>query len=145
MSFDRHRLGDVADAIPDAVIVSDREGTVEYWNAGAERIFGYKAEDAVGSSLDLIVPDRLQERHWKGFREAVDRGTSRYGPDDLLAVPARTADGRRISIEFTVALLYDDDRVTHVAALLRDVTERREQEIELRRRLAELEGAGPAA
>jgi PAS domain S-box-containing protein len=145
VTFDRGLLCHLADLIPDAVIVADREGTVEYWNAGAERIFGYRADQAVGSSLDLIVPERLQDRHWAGFRHAVETGASRYGPGDLLAVPAQTADGRRISIEFTVALLRDDGRVTHVAAILRDVTERWEREMQLRRRLAELEGGGPTA
>lgn len=138
-------LGQIADTVPDAVIVADRDGTVEYWNAGAERVFGYKADEAVGSTLDLIIPDRLQERHWTGFRHAVETGASTYGPGDILAVPARTADGRRISIEFTVALLRDDARVTHVAAVIRDVTDRREEEKQLRRRLAELEGDRPAS
>lgn len=145
MSFDRQLLSQVADAVPDAIVVADREGTVEYWNAGAERVFGYQAGEAVGSSLDIIIPARLQERHWSGFRQAVTSGTSHYGPGDLLAVPAQTADGRRISIEFTVALLHDGDQVTHVAAVLRDVTARREQDVELRRRLAELEGRGSVA
>lgn len=140
MTFDRQLLAQTADAVPDAVIVADREGKVEYWNGGAERIFGYQAHEAVGSSLDLIIPERLQERHWDGFRHAIETGTSRYGPGDLLAVPARTADGRKISIEFTVALLSEGDQITHIAAVLRDVTERREQEVQLRRRVAELEG-----
>ena len=143
MTFDRRLLSEVADTVPDAIIVADRDGTVEYWNAGAERIFGYNGQDVVGSTLDLIIPDRLRERHWSGFRHAVETGTSNYGPGDLLAVPAKTADGRRISIEFTVALLSDHGSVTHVAAVLRDVTERREQEMQLRRRVAELEGGGP--
>jgi PAS domain S-box-containing protein len=144
MTFDRGLLGRVADAVPDGIIVADRAGKIEYSNSGAERIFGFTADEAVGSSLDLIIPDRLQERHWTGFRNAVENGTSRYGPGDLLAVPARTADGRRASIEFTVAFLLDHDQVTHVAAVLRDVTERREQEMELRRRLVEL-GDGTSA
>jgi PAS domain S-box-containing protein len=144
MTFDRRLLGQVVDAVPDAVIVADRDGRIEYWNPGAERIFGFTAEEALGSSLDLIIPDRLKERHWSGFRNAVENGTSRYGPGDLLAVPARTADGRRVSIEFTVAFLLDHDQVAHVAAVLRDVTARREQEMELRRRLAQV-GDGTSA
>ena len=139
MTLDREILARVADAVPDAVIVADRDGLIVYWNAGAERVFGYKAENAIGSSLDLIIPDRLRERHWNGFFQAVETGTSRYGPADLLAVPAQRADGRRISIEFTSAMLRDHEEVAFVAAVLRDVTERRETETVLRQRLAQLE------
>ena len=142
MTFDREILARVAEAVPDAVIVTDRDGMIVFWNAGAERIFGYRAEDAIGSSLDLIIPDRLRERHWNGFRHAVETATSRYGPSDLLAVPAQRADGRKISIEFTSALLIDHEEVTFVAAVLRDVTERREKEMQLRRRLSQLEAGG---
>ena len=127
-------------ALPDALIVVDREGAIVHWSPGAERIFGYPSGKAMGGSLDLIIPERLRERHWTGFRQAVATGRSRYGPDELLAVPAQTADGRRISIEFSIAVLGQGGAISHVAALIRDVTERRTQEQELRKRLAELGG-----
>jgi PAS domain S-box-containing protein len=141
-AFDRTVLGHVIDAAPDGVVLVNREGVVLYWNSGAERIFGFTATEMLGSSLDPIIPDRFQERHWRAFTHAVDTGESRYGPDDLLAVPARRSDGQTISIEFTVVLLAGDEDIQHVAALVRDVTERRAKELELRRRLAELEAAG---
>lgn len=131
---------DVVDAAPDAVIVVDEQGIVTYWNRGAERIFGFAAGEALGSSLDLIIPERLQERHWTAFATAVSTGKSRYGAEDMLAVPARRSDGSTISIEFTVVLVPGDDGIRYVAAVIRDVTERRAQERELRRRLAESEG-----
>ena len=140
--FDRGRLAEVVDLAPDGVVVVDTAGRITYWNAGATRIFGYSESEALGASLDLIIPERLQERHWTAFSHAVATGTSRYGADDLLAVPARTSDGRTISIEFTVVLLRRDDAVDHVAAVIREVTERRARETELRRRVAELEEAG---
>lgn len=121
---------------PDAVVIVDASGVVRYWNSGAERIFGYKAHEMLGSTLDPIIPERLRQRHTEGFEAAVARGQSRYGDDDLLAVPARHADGRTISIEFSVALVAaDDEPVGYVAAVMRDVTARRARDQELRRRL----------
>ncbi len=125
---------------PDAVVIVDAAGVVRYWNEGATRIFGYGPEEMVGSTLDAIIPERLRQRHDDGFRAAMARGETRYGAADLLAVPARHADGRTVSIEFSIVLLgADDGTVGHVAAILRDVTERRAREQELRRRLDSLE------
>ncbi|MGH9089078.1 MAG: PAS domain S-box protein [Acidimicrobiales bacterium] len=125
---------------PDAVVIVDAAGVVRYWNKGAERIFGYQEHEMLGSTLDPIIPERLRHRHHEGFRTAMARGWSRYGNDDLLAVPARHADGRTVSIEFSVALLATDDGpVGHVAAIMRDVTARRAREQELRRQIEALE------
>jgi hypothetical protein len=73
------------------------------------------------------------------------RGTTRYGENDLLAVPAIAADGRTISIEFSVILLSGADGVVHfVGAIIRDVTARRAREQELSRRLGDLASESPA-
>ena len=112
-------------AAPDAEVIIDREGLVCYWNRGAEPIFGYSASVMTGSSLGAIIPERLRQRHWDGFRAAVARGSTKYGEDDLLAMPAVAADGRTISIESSVVLLSDaDGHVQHVGAIIRDVSAR---------------------
>ncbi|KOG90501.1 PAS domain-containing protein [Streptomyces varsoviensis] len=132
-------LGMVAQA-PDGIVITDREGLIRYWNQGAERIFGYSAAEVVGGSLDVIIPEKHRQRHWDGYRTAMEKGTSRYGADDLLAVPALAADGRKLSIEFSVVLLPaadGDADGAHVGAVIRDVTARRAQEKEIRRRLLE--------
>lgn len=130
---------------PDAVVIVDREGQVRYWNSGAERVFGYRPTEILGSTLEAIIPDRLRRRHADGFAAAVARGSSRYGDDDLLAVPALHADGRTISIEFSVALLRGGDgSVDHVVAIIRDVTARRVRDRELRLRIGALADPGPA-
>src|SRR4051794_25248738 len=86
----------------DAIIATDREGLITFWNPGAERIFGFCSAETVGQSLDLIIPDNLRTRHWSGYRHAMTTGESRYGHGDLLSVPGLTKDGRRISVEFTI-------------------------------------------
>jgi PAS domain S-box-containing protein len=122
----------------DAIIATDRSGIVTFWNPGAERIFGFNSLEAVGQSLDLIIPDNLKARHWSGYHRTMATGESRYGHGDLLAVPGLTKDGRRISVEFTILMLRDaHDRPAGTAAVLRDVTKRFEETRELRRKLAQ--------
>lgn len=133
-------VAQAAEISPDAIVIVDADGAVCYWNRGAERIFGYSSEDMIGGPLDPIIPERLRDRHNKGFAEAMARGTTRYGDSDLLAVPAMTAGGSTISIEFSIALLQDDAGVHHVAAVMRDVTARWNRDREMRRRLQALEG-----
>src|SRR5579875_1777208 len=123
--------------MPDAVIYADGEGVIRFWNAGAERIFGFTAAEALGQSLDIIIPESLRARHWAGFDETMRTGKSRYGAGDVLAVPALRKDGTRISIEFTVLPFHDaSGRMLGIAAVLRDVTTRFEQMKELRRQIA---------
>ncbi|MBI3458570.1 MAG: PAS domain S-box protein [Candidatus Rokubacteria bacterium] len=130
-------------AAGDAIVVADPEGLIRLWNPAAERIFGFTAEEALGRSLDLIIPERFRARHWAGYREVMRTGQTRYG-SEVLRVPAVGKDGRRISIAFTVALLTDTrGRVTGIAALVRDETRRWEEEQALRRRLAALEAERP--
>ena len=102
-------------------------------------MFGHAEQDAIGASLDMIIPEKLRERHWDGYRRVMATGETQYG-GRTLAVPALRADGTRISIEFTVALLPDSTgQIRGIAAILRDVTDRWEQQRALQRRLHELE------
>ncbi|MDX2648945.1 PAS domain S-box protein [Streptomyces sp. PA03-1a] len=129
-------LGMMAQA-PDGVVIIDREGLIRYWNHGAERIFGFPAAEVAGRSLDVIIPERHQQRHWDGFEKSMASGTTKYGDDDLLTVPAVGAGGRKLSIEFSVVLLNGADRQPgYVGAVIRDVTERRAKEKELYRQVA---------
>lgn len=127
----------------DAIIFADREGFIRLWNKGAERLFGFAAEEALGNSLDLIIPERWRERHWQGFRQVMATGRTRYGPGELLAAPGLTRDGRLISLEFSLALIKGENgQILGAAAILREVTARWAEMKELRRRLAELEEKG---
>ena len=80
----------VLSSASDAIVAADREGNIFFWNPGAERIFGFSRADAVGAPLDIIIPERLQKRHWDGYRKVMAIGESRYGHGDILAVPALT-------------------------------------------------------
>ena len=112
----------------DAIIAADKDGIVRFWNPGAERIFGYTSEDAIGQSLDIIIPERLRKRHWDGYQQVMQGGESRYGHGDILAVPSIRKDGAGISVEFTIVPLTDEAGLLNgVAAIMRDVTKRFEE------------------
>jgi PAS domain S-box-containing protein len=105
-----------------AVVVADAAGTIRFWNPAAEAMFGHARDDALGRSLDLIIPEKLRGRHWDGYRRVMETGESGYA-GRTLAVPAIRADGSRISVEFTVTLLPGEDgSVAGIAAIMRDVT-----------------------
>jgi PAS domain S-box-containing protein len=136
MDIDRICLTLTRDA-PDAIVYADAEGVIRFWNRGAERIFGFAAAEAVGSSLDIIVPESLRARHWQGYGATMRTGNTRYGAGEILAVPAMRKDGRRISIEFTILPFHDEaGGMIGIAAILRDVTVRFEEMRALRRELA---------
>ena len=110
-------------SMPDALVFSDEAGTIQIWNRRASRMFGFTAEEAIGQSLDLIIPPGLRERHWHGFRATMQSGRTKYGEGEVLAVPAIRKDGARISVEFTIVPFTDAaGRMTGMAAIMRDVT-----------------------
>ena len=126
----------------DAIIATDRAGMVTFWNPGAVRIFGFSADEAIGQSLDLIIPPNLRARHWEGFHRVMTTGESHYGHGDLLSVPAQSKSGQRISVEFTIAMLKDGDgRPAGTVAILRDISKRFEEVRALKRQLAEAIGS----
>ena len=132
-------LEQLVSVIGDAVVVSDAGGSITLWNAAAERMFGFTEQEALGQSLDLIIPQRLQQRHWDGYRKTMETGQTRYG-NDVLKVPAVHKDGRALSIAFTVALLHSaDGALTGIVAVIRDETSRFQEDRNLRKRIAELE------
>lgn len=123
----------------DAILFADRDGIVNLWNVGAEAIFGYKAEEIQGKNLDLIIPEKLRQRHWEGYQRVMKTGETRYGKE-LLKVPAIRKDGRTISVEFTILLVRNrQNEIIGTASIIRDVTERWEQEKELKKKLKFLE------
>lgn len=146
MALDLTRFADTLVAeMADAVIYADAEGRIRFWNKAATRIFGFSESEALGRSLDIIIPENLRERHWTGYDETLRTGKTRYGAGDVLAVPALNRDGARISIEFTILPFRDrEGHMVGIAAVLRDVTKRFEEAKAMRKKLAQLEGGTPA-
>jgi len=124
---------------PDAILYAERDGVIRLWNPAAEAIFGFSAADALGQSLDLIIPERLRKRHWEGWDKVMESGITRYGKEPL-SVPAIRKDGSTVSVEFSIQLLRDEaGKIVGSAAILRDVTVRFEREKLMKAKLRELE------
>jgi PAS domain S-box-containing protein len=128
------------EALGDAIVVADPSGAITVWNPAAERLFGFTQAEALGNSLDLIIPERLRERHWAGYERTMTSGETRYA-HDVLRVPAVHKDGRALSIAFTVGLLNGPQgTVTGIVAVIRDETQSFTEKRNLLKRLAECEG-----
>lgn len=125
-------------SLADAIVVCDPDGQIVFWNEASTRIFGWTEVEALGQSLDLIIPERLRKRHWDGYERVMATGETSYG-DRLLEVPALHRDGHTISIAFTVSMLLGDDGLpTAIAAVIRDDTERWQERQSMRHQLAKV-------
>jgi PAS domain S-box-containing protein len=121
----------------DAIVYADAAGLIRSWNRGAVRIFGFTETEALGHSLDIIIPEGLRLRHWHGYQATMETGQSRYGDGQVLSVPAVRKDGSRISVEFTIVPFTDNaGRMMGIAAIMRDGTARFEELRSLRKELA---------
>jgi PAS domain S-box-containing protein len=138
MEWEKNRFAvHLIDHMADAVIYANAEGRIVYWNEGSERIFGFAQSEALGQSLDIIIPENLRQRHWEGYQETMRSGKSHYEAGALLAVPAIRKDGSRISIEFTVLPFHDESgQMAGIAAVLRDVSKQFQEMRKLRKDLA---------
>lgn len=131
----------VLSARSDAIVATDRDGIIRFWNPGAERVFGHSRQEAVGCSLDLIIPERLRQRHWEGFAKVMRSGKSRYGEGDLLSVPALRSDGTTLSVQFTIVSLLEAGQTVGMVAIIRDVTKQFQETRQLKRALSDLQAA----
>lgn len=132
-------LNQLINDAPDAIIISDQEGVIRFWNRGAEQMFGHTASEAVGQSLDLIIPENLRKRHWDGYNRVMASGETKY-KTGLLSSPGVKKNGSRVSLEFSMVLLHDEaGNLQGCASIMRDVTERWKREKEMKERLAACE------
>jgi len=139
-NVDLHQL---IECVGDAVIVADVNEKIILWNPAATRIFGYSEAEALGNTLDLIVPERQRQKHNEGYSHSMQTGTTRYGTS-LLKVPAKHKDGSTLSIAFTVGMLFDaNHQANGVVAIIRDETARFAEERALKKRLSDLENPQP--
>jgi PAS domain S-box-containing protein len=135
-------LQKIISAAGDAMVVCDVAGFITLWNPAAERMFGHSEAEALGQSLDIIIPERQRARHWEGYHKTAASGVTKYG-DALLKVPALHRDGRTMSIAFSISLLKgegpESGKVVGMLSIIRDETIRFTEERSLKKRLAELE------
>jgi len=131
------QLNQLIEESPDAILVADREGMIRCWNRGAELIFGYTASEAVGQSLDLIIPENLRGRHWEGYWRVMSSVETKY-KTGLLSAPGQRRDGSRVSLQFSMIMLRNEEGVMlGCGTIMRDVTVQWEKEKKLRGQLAD--------
>jgi PAS domain S-box-containing protein len=143
MNADAKQFSNLAELLveqsPDGIVFADKAGIIRVWNTAAERIFGFAAGDALGANLNIIIPERLRDAHWRGFERALAERTTKYAGQ---ALPTRAirSDGTQIYVELSFAIVLDaEGAVLGALAHARDITERFEKERVDRKRLQELE------
>jgi PAS domain S-box-containing protein len=108
----------------DALIYAGRDGRIERWNAAAQRVFGFSAAEAIGQSLDLIIPEHLRAGHWRGWDAAMQTAQLKLNGQATLT-RALTKAGDKCFVEMSFALVMDDAGTPIGAvAMARDVTAR---------------------
>ncbi len=109
---------------PDAIVFADASGIIRVWNLAAERIFGFSENDAVGASLDIIIPESLREAHWRGFHRALADRVTKYA-GQVLPTKSMRSDAAHIYVELSFAIILDaTGDVLGAVAHARDITER---------------------
>lgn len=131
--------------LSDAIIFADGEGVIRVWNRGAEALFGFAAAEAIGRSLDIIIPERFRQAHWSGYRKAIEGGHVQHGAQ-VRTTRALHQDGRKLYVDMSFGVVTGDDgAVLGSVAMARDATARHAAETALRARVADLERRGLAA
>lgn len=126
---------------PDAVVFADAEGIIRVWNTAAQRVFGFSEAQALGENLDIIIPERFREAHWRGFERALVDRASKYEGQALATRSARS-DGTQIYVELSFAIVLDlAGEALGALAQARDITARYEREQANRKRIQQLEAA----
>ena len=126
---------------PDAIVFTDTSGVIRFWNAAATRVFGFSEEQAIGESLDLIIPERFREAHWNGFDRALEARVTKYA-GQALATRSVRSDGVQIYVELSFSIVLDDDgNVLGALSHARDITERFGRDRTARKRIQDLEAA----
>ena len=113
----------VVDQAPDAIIFADRQGMIQIWNKTAADLFGFPADEVIGLSLDIIIPEHLRHAHWEGFGRAVASGHTKHGRS-ALKTRATPKDGRRLYVTLAFSVVNDrDGKVIGAMAAAREFTE----------------------
>lgn len=129
---------DIVRDLADALIFSDIDGIIRIWNRGAEEVFGYPAMEAIGQSLDLIIPESLRAAHWTGYRRAIEHGSTKMGRQSIVTRSLHKT-GQKIYVDMSFAVVKNHaGEVVGSVAVARDATQRYLSDKALRAELAAL-------
>lgn len=123
-------------SIHEALIYADLKGIIQYWNHGSEKVFGFTAAEAVGQSLDIIIPEKLRKAHWDGYEKAIVRGDTISGRGSRIT-RALHKSGQTLYVDMSFAMVRDQsNELIGSLAVARDATERYQEERKLRQQVA---------
>jgi PAS domain S-box-containing protein len=106
---------------PHVVVSADREGIIRDWNETAECVFGHNANQAIGQTLDLLVPEEERADHWRNFRRVMATGVLNYRPDHVLDVEGLRRDGTRVMLDVALLPIHDETgRLVGITAIMRE-------------------------
>ncbi len=109
----------LVDQAPDAIILANASGAITIWNHAAEMLFGHTAGEALGASLDIIIPERLREAHWAGYQQAIENGRTKYG-GRAMTTRATHKDGSKVYVDMSFGLVRGaDGRILGALAIAR--------------------------
>ena len=124
-SLDLFRL--VVEQAPDGIIFADRQGVIQIWNSAAVELFGFRPEEAVGRTLDIIVPEQLRHAHWEGFGKSVASGHTKHGTRALKTRATHKA-GHKLYVSLAFSVVKDrEGKVIGAMATARPFTEDKTQ------------------
>lgn len=104
-----------------AIVTADRAGIIRAWNSAAARIFGYTEREAIGQTIDLIVPPEERGDHWHNYRRVIDSNLINYSPDHILDVEGLRKDGTRVHLDAMLIACHDKNgRIIAITATLRE-------------------------
>ncbi|MCA1932997.1 MAG: PAS domain S-box protein [Calditerrivibrio sp.] len=118
--MEKYILLDFIESASDVILSVNDCGIIEYWNCSAEILFGFKKDEAIGMSLDIIIPEKHREKHWESFYKVIETGKSKYKKGDILSVPAIDKNGNRISIEFTITTIDISGKIKYIFSIIRN-------------------------
>lgn len=112
-------IKDFVEQSAEAILSVDEKGLIEFWNYGAEKLFGFTKSEALFKSLDIIIPEKHRSRHWEAFYRVMETGKSKYEEGHIMSVPAIDKDGQRIIVEFSVTMIFVNGKIKHCFSILR--------------------------
>ncbi len=130
-------LEKIFEHVGDGILFCDTQGIIQIWTKGMESIFGYSANEAIGKSLDIIIPEKYRKIHWDGFYRAVKVTTTKYS-SQLLSVPAIGKENKSLSIEFSISIIQEDNNIIGFGAVIRDVTKQFLEKKQMKKDLEDL-------
>lgn len=103
-SMDPNLFQAIVEQTLDAIVFADRKGVIQVWNRGAELVFGFGRDEAIGKSLDIIIPERFRRAHWEGYRRAIESGHTRPG-NPVRTTRAIHKDGRKLYVDLSFGVV----------------------------------------